>query len=100
MGYDYWLPSPMFVTLCAAKTSESRGAISTPADAEHEAFEHPTPDRLHSAKLLSQRLWALIPALLHQPPKADDVDPSRFDIAEIVRKRLQKAETGSWTQLY
>ena len=46
------------------------------------------------------RFACLIPALLHQPPEADDVDPNRFNKVEIVRKRLQKDEIGSWTQLY
>eukprot|EP00973_Karenia_brevis_P000186 24571-Karenia_brevis.AAC.1 len=74
------------------------------AEAEINASKHPTWEKEQQAKLLGQKLWALIPSLLHTPDGALGQDKhssdKKFDTVEVVRKRLQKAEVGMWTELY
>eukprot|EP00973_Karenia_brevis_P053436 7427053-Karenia_brevis.AAC.1 len=75
-----------------------RDAIHEHADAEIEAKRHPSYDAEQRAKMLSQRLWSLTPALLAIPldKRRQPLDTlhTDFEIVEVVRKRLQKLETG------
>lgn len=82
-----------------------RDAISKHADSEIEASRHPTVENRSYAKFWSQHLWALTPAFLAIPSKVKEKRDEaqlhvNFEMAEVVRSRLQKAETGHWQALF
>lgn len=83
-----------------------RDALNDHADAEAQAHKHPTYEKIEYAKQCSRKLWAMAPAILAVPAEAlnQTQDPAgmqyKFEVAEVVRGRLQMAETGAWEQLY
>ena len=84
-----------------------RDAISAHADAELDFSKHPGAESEERANYYSQRLWALMPVLLAIPldfqrnGQGDDAQlHTKFELVELVRKRLQIAETGRWKEIY
>eukprot|EP00973_Karenia_brevis_P004500 615799-Karenia_brevis.AAC.1 len=83
-----------------------RDRLSVHADAELDAAKHPGAAAEEKAMLESQRLWTLTPAILAVPSRQQQTIGSaephndNFETVEIIRKRLQKAETGQWKSLY
>eukprot|EP00973_Karenia_brevis_P088278 12240569-Karenia_brevis.AAC.1 len=66
-----------------------RDAISAHADAELDCFQHPGVEAAERAKICSQRLWVLAPALLAIPTdgKADASDDekahTKFEVVDM-----------------
>eukprot|EP00973_Karenia_brevis_P033494 4618350-Karenia_brevis.AAC.1 len=66
-----------------------RDALNAHADAELKAAKQPSAEQEEEAKFRSQRLWALVPALLAIPPQkrhlhdGDAGSSSKFDMVEM-----------------